>query len=280
MANLRLSDSPTRVSGTQVSLGSQFAASCGSDRICVDKTLICKGFWDVVDDTSRICLPRRSGKTFNLQLLQLFFSPLPELDCLGILPDDDDSNSAIALSRAKRESFFNESLLKKLHPEFFDEHFMKHPVVFISFESCKRRSSGGLVKRLCKAIARSVQHHLDELKHSKLTVCPEAIDAEMDLRGFLETVKQLRGLPNDDFAQRSELPCDLFSALSRFVRRQFGGYILLVDEYDIPFLTLLEGNWDEVDRDDSSTILETLFQDMFKVCTHQNLYTTGEGLSW
>ncbi|KAJ2813742.1 hypothetical protein H4S07_000452 [Coemansia furcata] len=181
-----------------------------------------------------------------------------------VLGHDDDSNSAITLSRAKRESFFNESLLKKLHPEFFDEHFMKHPVVFISFDSCKRRSSGGMVKRLCNAIARSAQHHLDELKHSKKPVRSDALDAEKSLRTYLEKAEQIGTMSDNDAAQFSEQPSFLFGALSRFVRQQFGGYILLVDEYDIPFLTLLEGTWDEVDRDDSSTMLETLFQDMFK----------------
>ncbi|KAJ2032146.1 hypothetical protein GGI08_001191 [Coemansia sp. S2] len=264
MANLRPSDSPTRVSGTRASLGTQFAASFSDDRVCVDKTLVCKGFWDVVDNTSRICLPRRSGKTFNLQLLQLFFSPLPELDCLGIMPDDDDSGRATMLSRTTRESFFKESLLKKVHGDFYDAHFMKHAVIFISFDSCDTKSIGGMIIDLCGAISGTALSLLEELNHSKALICPNAQYAEKNLRTCLETAERISGMSEDEAARYRVLPSTLFSALSKFVRRQFGQYILLLDEYDIPFLSLLEGNWDEAGRDHASSMLGKLFQTMFK----------------
>ncbi|KAJ2056827.1 hypothetical protein GGI17_005994 [Coemansia sp. S146] len=270
MTNLRLSDSPTRVSGTRVSLGTQFAASCSGDRVCVDKTLVCKGFWDEVDATSRICLPRRSGKTFNLQLLRLFFSPLPELKCLGIMPDNDDSDLATELSRTTRMSFFNESLLKKLHAGFFADHFMKHAVIFISFDLCKCRSFGGMIMELCKAIANTAQGHLDELEHSKTLINPNAQNAEKRLCTYLETAERIGNMSEDEAARYRGLPSTLFSALSSFVHRQFGKYILLLDEYDIPFLSLFEGAWDTVGRENALSMLEMLFQAMFKVSTIQN----------
>ncbi|KAJ2859980.1 hypothetical protein GGH94_005790 [Coemansia aciculifera] len=270
MTNLRPSDSPTRVSGTRVSLGTQFVAGCSGDRVCVDKTLVCKGFWDEVDDTSRICLPRRSGKTFNLQLLRLFFSPLPELDCLGIAPDSPDADYVTTLSRSTRESFFDESLLKKLHADFYAEHFMKHAVIFISFDSCDGSSIGGTVKSLCKAIARTAKRHLGEFKYFTKPVNSDVQDAEKSLRTYLETAEKIGSMADEDAAQRSELPSTLFGALSAFVYQQYGAYILLLDEYDIPFLNLLEGTLDEASKVRTSAMLGRLFQDMFKVSTIQN----------
>ncbi|KAJ2056820.1 hypothetical protein GGI17_005987, partial [Coemansia sp. S146] len=264
MTNLRLSNSPTRVSGTRVSLGTQFAACCSGDRVCVDKTLVCKGFWDEVDGTSRICLPRRSGKTFNLQLLRLFFSPLPELKCLNLQPDSTDADYVITLSRTTRESFFDESLLKKLHSDFYAEHFMKHAVICISFDSCNRRSFGGMIMDLCKAIARTAKRHLGEFKYFTKPVNPDVQNAEKSLRTYLETAEKVGNMSEDDAARYGGLPSTLFSALSRFVYRQYGAYILLLDEYDIPFLSLLEGTLDEASKVRTSAMLGGLFQDMFK----------------
>ncbi|KAJ2745891.1 hypothetical protein GGI19_006466, partial [Coemansia pectinata] len=264
MTNLRPSDSPTRVSGTRVSLGTQFVAGCSGDRICVDKTLVCKGFWDEVDDTSRICLPRRSGKTFNLQLLRLFFSPLPELKCLNLQPDSTDADYVTTLSRTTRESFFGESLLKKLHADFYAEHFMKHAVIFISFDFCDRSSIGGMIMDLCEAIARTAKRHLGEFKYFTKPVNSDVQDAEKSLRTYLETAEKVGNMSEDDAAQYEGLPLRLFRALSAFVYQQYGAYILLLDEYDIPFLSLLEGTLDEASKVRTSAFLGRLFQDMFK----------------
>ncbi|KAJ2738771.1 hypothetical protein H4R23_000920 [Coemansia sp. Cherry 401B] len=70
----RPSGSPTRVSGTKVVTDINFA-DIGGNGVCkVDKTLVCKGFWDTINKAGRICLPRRSGKTYNLTQLLLFFN--------------------------------------------------------------------------------------------------------------------------------------------------------------------------------------------------------------
>ncbi|KAJ2251461.1 hypothetical protein EV176_007656, partial [Coemansia sp. RSA 451] len=79
--------SPTRVSGTKVVADINFADIDGNGVCKVDKSLVCKGFWDAVIKAGRICLPRRSGKTYNLTQLLLFFSQSPEHEYLTSIPD-------------------------------------------------------------------------------------------------------------------------------------------------------------------------------------------------
>ncbi|KAJ1718358.1 hypothetical protein LPJ53_006561, partial [Coemansia erecta] len=105
------------------------------------------GFWESVNKVGKICLPRRSGKTYNLTQMLLFFSILPEAKKLTDIPDSALVNNGASVGqvdrmclaekcRAKREQLFSSSLLKSNHPEFYKEHFMKYPVISISFAQC------------------------------------------------------------------------------------------------------------------------------------------------
>ncbi|KAJ2026354.1 hypothetical protein IWW57_003063, partial [Coemansia sp. S610] len=239
------------------------------DLVCVDKTLVCKGFWDGVSGAARICLPRRSGKTFNLQLIRLFFSSLPELDCLGVSPSNTEIDYA-ALGRSKRESFFECSLLKELHADFFADHFMQHSVIYISLDKCDGNSFGAMVKLLCEAIACTARRHLGELRYSDKPVSSDLQEAERHLRDSLQLVRDVCGLSADKAAQYETLPSTLFSDLSRFVFLQNGRYILLLDEYDTPLLALLQSSWDKVDKEHAHSMFERLFQAMFKGNIHMD----------
>ncbi|KAJ2875841.1 hypothetical protein GGH93_001237 [Coemansia aciculifera] len=229
---LGLTEYPTRVSGTRVQLDAKPIGKDYVDRIRVDKTLVCKGFWDRVDYITHICLPHCADYA--------------------------------AYSCERCESFFKDSLLKKKYPEFFAEHFMKRSVIYISFESCKFKSCGSMAKLLCQAIARTAQRHLDEFKYAYRETHSIFLEAEKSLRTRLETVYKVCSMSDDDTTQYGGLPLTLFSALSRFVHQQYGSYILLVDEYDVPFLSLFEGTWDKVDKEGAIIDLRHLFWGMCK----------------
>ncbi|KAJ2200815.1 hypothetical protein IW144_000814 [Coemansia sp. RSA 522] len=214
----RPSGSPTRVSGTKVVADISFANIDGSGVCKVDKSLVCKGFWDAVNKAGRICLPRRSGKTYNLTQLLLFFSQSPEYSKLKEIPDSIIDSSLLGSGgvaqldmatkcRLKRECLFKDSLLQTMHPEFFHEHFMRYPVLHISLSNYESADDG---------------------------------------------VKYI------NFAQK------LFEALSDFVSDVYGRYILLIDEYDIPFITVQLANWTSEDKQAAQGILKLLFQTMLK----------------
>ncbi|KAJ2588940.1 hypothetical protein IWW49_002734 [Coemansia sp. RSA 1797] len=211
----RPSGSPTRVSGTKVVASVKFTEATDRGLCKVDKSLVCKGFWETIEEAGRICLPRRSGKTYNLTQLLLFFSQSPEHEYLTSIPDSIIDSSLLGSGgvaqldmatkcRLKRECLFKDSLLQTMHPEFFQEHFMRYPV----YESAD------------------------------------------------DGVKYI------NFAQK------LFEALSDFVSDVYGRYILLIDEYDIPFITVQLANWSAEDKQAAQGILKLLFQTMLKDNKH------------
>ncbi|KAJ2268765.1 hypothetical protein EV176_004846 [Coemansia sp. RSA 451] len=208
----RPSGSPTRVSGTKVVASVKFTEATDRGLCKVDKSLVCKGFWETIEEAGRICLPRRSGKTYNLTQLLLFFSQSPEHEYLTSIPDSIIDSSLLGSGgvaqldmatkcRLKRECLFKDSLLQTMHPEFFQEHFMRY----------------------------------------------ESAD---------DGVKYI------NFAQK------LFEALSDFVSDVYGRYILLIDEYDIPFITVQLANWSAEDKQAAQGILKLLFQTMLKDNKH------------
>ncbi|KAJ2750356.1 hypothetical protein GGI19_005150 [Coemansia pectinata] len=233
---LRPSGSPTRVSGSKV-VGRVKFTDASSNSLCkVDKSLVCKGFWEAIDEVSRICLPRRSGKTYNLTQLLLFFSSLLDLGKLENIPNSalaSDGLGAQAVSdmdvavlcRKKRECLFKDSLLLTKYPGFFKEHFMKYPVLYILLSECKGASFGTFIRALCDTLASIIKKWLEDI----------------------------------------ELTNAIISApLSTFIAKQFGQYILLIDEYDIPFISIHLTKWSDEDKQAALDVMKTLFQKMLK----------------
>ncbi|KAJ2461753.1 hypothetical protein EV174_007195, partial [Coemansia sp. RSA 2320] len=71
-------------------------------------------------------------------------------------------------------------------------------------------------------------------------------------------------MPSSQMSEHTDLAQSLFKALSTFVSKQYGRYILLIDEYDIPFITGYLAKWSNEDKQAALDILKALFQEMFK----------------
>ncbi|KAJ1763628.1 hypothetical protein LPJ74_006780, partial [Coemansia sp. RSA 1843] len=271
----KLSSSPVRVSGTHVGVNASFT-DAGSAMVCtVDKSLFCIGFWEKIKSSGRICLPRRSGKTYNLIQLLLFFSMAPEkshldapdsaIEELGRSAEQIREMDVATKCRLKRTLLFEDSLLKEKHRAFFDEHFMKYPVIHISFSLCKRTPAGVFLASLCDAIAAAANNWLKQYP------LIEGVEVENTDRYLL----RLQNILDDyDSAQRRlEISADkygilltlLFTRLSEFVGECIGKYILLIDEYDIPFIHAHLESWsDEKEKKKVQSSLKILIQAMFK----------------
>ncbi|KAJ2598653.1 hypothetical protein GGF39_002568, partial [Coemansia sp. RSA 1721] len=153
---LRPSGSPTRVSGSKVVADVNFTDADYRGLCKVDKSLVCKGFWESIEKVGRICLPRRSGKTYNMIQMLLFFSMLPEATKLNRVSDSVieecgfSTEQLLQMSvaercRMKREWLFKDSLLKSMDPQFYQTHFMKYPVLQISLSECKGKTLGEFI---------------------------------------------------------------------------------------------------------------------------------------
>ncbi|KAJ2796492.1 hypothetical protein H4R20_005513, partial [Coemansia guatemalensis] len=273
--SLRPSGSPTRVSGSKVVADINFADIDGSGVCKVDKSLVCKGFWEAIGKAGRICLPRRSGKTYNLTQLLLFFSSSPEHTKLkeisdNILFSDDRSPEDIeqmdiaTKCRLKRELLFKDSLLQSMHPEFVQEHFMKYPVLHISMSNCKGESFGDFVIKLCSAIEEVAQRWIEDLEIMNIAVNPLARLPLERLRKRLRVFDDISCLQASQIVEYTGVVQVLFKQLSTFIAKQYGRYILLIDEYDIPFITVHLASWNKKEKQSAQNILKHLFQTMLK----------------
>ncbi|KAJ2560969.1 hypothetical protein IW140_006619, partial [Coemansia sp. RSA 1813] len=256
----KLSSSPVRVSGTRVGVNAKFAAVGNTDICRVDKSLFCIGFWDEINESGRICLPRRSGKTYNLIQLLLFFSIAPEephldapdsaIEELGRSAEQIRQMDIATKCRLKRTLLFKDSLLKEKHRAFFDEHFMNHPVIHISFSLCKGTSPEVFLDMACEAVAKAANSWL---KHYAF-ISGRCVNNEADnIQGLLEILddyKKARRDANTSTKRFGRLLTLLFACLSEFVGECIGKYILLLDEYDIPFIHAHLKSWSDEEKEE------------------------------
>ncbi|KAJ2837149.1 hypothetical protein FBU31_001203 [Coemansia sp. 'formosensis'] len=267
---MQTSGSPTRVSGREVAVGTRFAeCDSATDPCKVDKSLVCIGFWESVKEVGRICLPRRSGKTYNLTQLLLFFSSSLELDYVedipnSMIPGTDSEMDIAALCRKKRECLFKDSLLQTMHRKFYAEHFMKYPVLYISLSKCKGASFGTFIRALCHTIANVAQKWIEEIKLVGTAVSDRARHPFEQLKRRLQSYESAIDLPENQMASYTDLAKLLFQMLSTFIAKQFGRYLLLIDEYDIPFISIHLAKWSDEDKQAALEVMKALFQDMLK----------------
>ncbi|KAJ2256063.1 hypothetical protein GGI13_001328 [Coemansia sp. RSA 455] len=269
LETLRPSGSPTRVSGTKVVSDVNFTDVDGAGLCKVDKSLVCKGFWEAIVKVGRICLPRRSGKTYNLTQLLLFFSSSLELGKLenipnSMIPEAVSDMDVVALCRKKRECLFKDSLLLTKYPGFFKEHFMKYPVLYISLSECKGASFGIFLKALGNTLAGVAQKWIEEIEMTNTIISIRAKYPLDELKRKLLTYQNTSDLPASRMVEHAELTQSLFQALSTFIAKQFGQYLLLIDEYDIPFISIHLAKWSDEDKGAALDVMKTLFQKMLK----------------
>ncbi|KAJ2560622.1 hypothetical protein IW140_006650, partial [Coemansia sp. RSA 1813] len=241
----------------------------------VDKSLFCIGFWDEIDESGRICLPRRSGKTYNLIQLLLFFSMAPEkshldapdsaIEELGRSAEQIREMDVATKCRLKRTLLFEDSLLKEKHRAFFDEHFMKYPVIHISFSLCKGTPAGRFYVRLCNAIATAANNWLKQYPFIEGVEVESTNIYLQTLQETLTVYKNARYATKEFASEYADLPMQLFTSLSEFVGECIGQYILLIDEYDVPFIHSCLESWsDEKEKKEVQSLLKGLIQIMFK----------------
>ncbi|KAJ2162441.1 hypothetical protein GGF46_000682 [Coemansia sp. RSA 552] len=121
--------SSLKVHGDRIRTGGDFGATIRRNGIVVDKSLICRVFWE--DRAKAVCvhLPRRFGKTFNLSIIEEFFNVVTMRD----MPRGSASFDK-ELGKAARRELFDQSLLETEAPRFFDRHFCRYPVIRLCFK--------------------------------------------------------------------------------------------------------------------------------------------------
>ncbi|KAJ2137763.1 hypothetical protein J3F82_006062, partial [Coemansia sp. RSA 637] len=155
-----------------------------------------------------------------------------------------------------------------MHPEFFKEHFMRYPVLHISLSKCKGKSLGIFIVNLCGAVVSLSEQWLKTYYSNNCQNTNVDINYADRLKRFCVKYESISYESADDGVKYINFAQKLFEALSDFVSDVYGRYILLIDEYDIPFITVQLANWSSEEKQAAQGILKLLFQTMLKDNKH------------
>ncbi|KAJ2693979.1 hypothetical protein GGH99_000891, partial [Coemansia sp. RSA 1285] len=207
--------------------------------------------------------------TYNLSTMRLFFSSSLELDETQDIPDNVIEGSVAGLSvaeicRKKREWLFRDSILKKEDPDFFEQHFGKHPVIFLSFSHCRGPDFVDFLSQLGDVMIQAYNNWLFDFEESNIELSGAANRVKLTLEN---QIRKYNGSKEDSayILGYKRLALDIFEDFSMLSRRHFSRrHILFADEYDVPFITVYQSDWSASQKQDALTVLKSLFGFMFK----------------
>ncbi|KAJ2529963.1 hypothetical protein IWW43_004599 [Coemansia sp. RSA 1935] len=216
------SSSPVKVHGTIINVSGDFGRVARQGGIVLDKSLLCKALFDTPAPI-RVCLPRRFGKTFNLSVIEEFFNVIT-------CQDAEPVNGSIdkAAGRANRMELFKDSLLRGEHPEFFEEHFCKTPVIRINMKKVEWDTSA---KR-----------------------------AWSNLEAAIDEVDSVHKQPGE-WENNGEIALYLYETLEKAVASAYSTKcIVLLDEYNIPLVNIRNKPWEKSARSAYISLLNYIFK--------------------
>ncbi|KAJ2709943.1 hypothetical protein H4R19_003993, partial [Coemansia spiralis] len=249
---------PAQVTGNDIIVGSNFLKTISKGGFIVDKSLICKVLLESPDEVTRICLPRRFGKSFSLDVIAQFFNPAISAtvhDCRH-----DEEQPLFDVGREQRRQLFDGSLLGQRHPDFVEKYFGRIPVIQIDFSDASSTSLGAFYKSLARVLHNAATFWVNAYKKPELL----SDDARGEYKTLQRKYSSTDVLLEDHDSQwegYGDHALGLFRALSNFLAAQHGGkYIILVDEYDQPLEEALERKW----KAPADKVYLNLLKNMFK----------------
>ncbi|KAJ1851737.1 hypothetical protein LPJ73_002974 [Coemansia sp. RSA 2703] len=141
---------------------------------------------------------------------------------------------------------------------------MSHPVISISFSKCRGSTPIKFVTNVCETLATVAQEWLTQYESTDSDVAQPNRIAVENLRAVIAKFDAVRYEENSSFVGRELLVNGLFRSLSNFVYSWFGHYILLVDDYDVPFVTITLANWDIETKNTAHEMVKELYDIMIK----------------
>ncbi|KAJ2658137.1 hypothetical protein IW148_004850, partial [Coemansia sp. RSA 1199] len=204
------SSSSAKAHGTIIDVSGDFSTIARQGGLVLDKSLICKALLDTPSAPIRVCLPRRFGKTFNLSVIEEFFNVIT---CKDAEPVDGSIDEAAG--RANRMKLFDDSLLHEEHPEFFEEHFCKTPVIRITMKNVKATSVEEFYKALVGSIYDTAKIWVSNAKNVDWSAFVK--DEWDDLKEITSEAKKILGKSSEQAS--SNFALYLYEALEEAVAK-------------------------------------------------------------
>lgn len=199
-----------------VSIGNQsFESVITNDSFYVDKTGLIKEWWESLDVVTLITRPRRFGKTFNLDMLECFFS---------------------VKYKGRKDLFEKLSIWKD---KKYHDIQGTYPVINMSFASVKGAEFKELREGIISAVSKAYEKH-SYLKKSGVLNNDEIMAYDAFVR-YINDISKDRNIPD-------QMLKDSIYRLSEYLTRYYGKKtIILLDEYDTPLQeSYINGCWEEL----------------------------------
>ncbi|KAJ1741226.1 hypothetical protein LPJ68_003045 [Coemansia sp. RSA 1086] len=238
----------TKVLGNSIDhLG--FKHGTQQDRLLVDKTLLCKAFFDSEATVVCVSAPARFGKSVNIDIIEKFFDILT----LGDLKDSTTYSYRTPsgplvpeAARANRAKLFEQTLLREHHPEFFNKHFCRHPVIYTNFTVTQYDGAKPeyVYKRLLWNLSITAKQWLDVFDCKDLTA--EQQERYKALKAMYGIVRADRSKNFNDWQSYKTSPKALFACLEDFVASiSSERYIIIAEKCDEIFVEIQGKPWEQ-----------------------------------
>ncbi|KAJ2832942.1 hypothetical protein FBU31_001995 [Coemansia sp. 'formosensis'] len=247
----------SRVHGERLHLGDDDWLSLATHNArIVDKSLAIKRIMDKGDKVKLGLAPRRSGKSTFLSMMAAFLS------------------THSTLSEAQRKELFASYDVYTTEVEFFNEHFAKYPVLFLSFKSDTPKSLTDAAACLKRAVLEAVEpyiglliHRLSALKKHDMKDAPEIISQKIALKNLKRVyLNLLKGEHYEHADVTGHIPL-VMKALSSCLEMRKP--VVLIDEYDKPIIhALCRANIDQ----DTLTSIHELYTSFYTAIFKGNAY--------
>ncbi|KAJ2772666.1 hypothetical protein IWQ56_001277 [Coemansia nantahalensis] len=218
----------------------------------VDRTLLCRAVFGAEHKFIRICAPRRTGCSFNLELLAKFANVLT----VGDMPPPTDTSTRARPRKMRapplfdrsaahdaRMHQFRDSLLLRAAPDFVAEHLARYPVIHLDLPNICPGTLGDFNRCMVKAVINSV-----------LSVWANALDAlsadykqREQRKALFQLEEEWTAKLDDDEAAwklRGDAASTILSKLVDHLSTLFDApMVVLIDEYDVPLLSTECYDW-------------------------------------
>ncbi|XP_054257861.1 uncharacterized protein LOC128982848 [Macrosteles quadrilineatus] len=204
----------TKVSGqtTQTCMDSSDFAQVVKTSYYVDKTLFIKDIF-LSAKVNMVAAPRKFGKSTNLNMIKRFL----EIEM-------DTNGQPMNITSTSNYKVFVENHLQITKDErFFNQHFGKHPVIYINFSSLKTVDSyKDLLKEFRKIVTKTFAYHTYLVKNASIW------KSEAEKETFVKYIIR----PKSKELKLEDLPF-VFKWLTQLLHNRFGRKpVVLIDECD------------------------------------------------
>ncbi len=231
-------------------VGGAYEVLIKNSSIFSDKSLFIKEIYESGERVILICMPRRCGKSTNLEMLNLFLSK--EYDSKGILITQKEGpnyklfierHNSLDISKEKFKILENE----KVEELEASEVCCSQPVIYLDFQECYDSDYKEL-KRLTRENIIDLYEDHDYL--------------EKDKNVSRKYKKQLKKLSRS--SKESILIKSVYK-LSKLLFKKYGQKVwILIDEYDAPINNLLMDSYDKNGVSKSFSLFRRIYKKLLK----------------